>query len=394
MLLGNVFAQLLPLLALPIVTRIYSPENFGVYGLFLAVFGVFASVACLRFEFAILQAPDLTRAGDIFWGAVLCALLLSVATLIAAIFLVDNNLYGLGWMLLLIPPALFIHGLVQAITYLLNRERQYKAIVGIRIIQSSLGLIFILLFSQINLTTQGLILGHVGGLIGALFFGYFMVRSMVKAIDFKRTSSELYNFSGFALFSSPGALLNNASTSAPLFFVQSYHGANSVGLMNIVNRYVGSPLNLVSSSMSQVLHQMIAANEFDDLPKEVLRISAVLAGMGLVLIISVYFLGDELVLTLLGPSWADAVEVLKILVISLSVRFVVSPLSCVLLLDRFLDRLFKWQLLSLIVTLSVFAIFADLSFLDLLAVYVFADVFLYAIYYVLILFAAKELRGY
>ncbi len=58
LLVGGVMAQALPLLLGPLLTRLFSPAEFGLFHLFAAVAANAAVVACARFEFALPLAAD------------------------------------------------------------------------------------------------------------------------------------------------------------------------------------------------------------------------------------------------------------------------------------------------------------------------------------------------
>ena len=51
---GTMFAQLLPLLITPLLTRLYSPESFGLFANFIAITAIISSIVSLRLEMAIL----------------------------------------------------------------------------------------------------------------------------------------------------------------------------------------------------------------------------------------------------------------------------------------------------------------------------------------------------
>ena len=62
---GTLIAQALPFFTSPILSRIYSPENFGVYGLFTSIVGVTAVLATGRYELAIMLPKKETDARTI-----------------------------------------------------------------------------------------------------------------------------------------------------------------------------------------------------------------------------------------------------------------------------------------------------------------------------------------
>ncbi len=50
---GTAFAQLIGFICLPILTRLYTPEDYSVLGVYVAIVSILSVVSCLRFEIAI-----------------------------------------------------------------------------------------------------------------------------------------------------------------------------------------------------------------------------------------------------------------------------------------------------------------------------------------------------
>ena len=61
LLAGGALAQALPLLLGPLLTRLYTPEQFGRYAVFAALAANLGVVACARYEFALVDAPESYR---------------------------------------------------------------------------------------------------------------------------------------------------------------------------------------------------------------------------------------------------------------------------------------------------------------------------------------------
>lgn len=50
---GTAVAQLITILVLPVLARIYTPEDFSLLAVYAAVLGILLTVTCLRFKIAI-----------------------------------------------------------------------------------------------------------------------------------------------------------------------------------------------------------------------------------------------------------------------------------------------------------------------------------------------------
>ncbi len=80
--LGTVLGQASSVLAAPILTRLYSPAEFGTLAVFSALLFTFSSIAALRYEMAFTLVEE-TR--DILNLAVVCAGALVLTTLVMAL---------------------------------------------------------------------------------------------------------------------------------------------------------------------------------------------------------------------------------------------------------------------------------------------------------------------
>ena len=63
---GTTIAQAIPIAISPILTRLYTPEDFGVVGLFGAISGIFGAIATGKYELAIMLPKKDEDAINIF----------------------------------------------------------------------------------------------------------------------------------------------------------------------------------------------------------------------------------------------------------------------------------------------------------------------------------------
>lgn len=85
---GAVLGQAITVLVSPILTRLYSPEDFGVFGVYASILGIVTVIASLRYEYALPLPEDDAIAANIL---ALCFLLLLGMTGLIALLV-----YGLG----------------------------------------------------------------------------------------------------------------------------------------------------------------------------------------------------------------------------------------------------------------------------------------------------------
>ncbi|MDZ7775662.1 MAG: hypothetical protein U5L09_08740 [Bacteroidales bacterium] len=55
---GNTAAKLIGILSAPVITRLYSPEDYGVFSVFASAVAVIGALSTLRYAVAIPIAPE------------------------------------------------------------------------------------------------------------------------------------------------------------------------------------------------------------------------------------------------------------------------------------------------------------------------------------------------
>ena len=157
----------------PILTRLYSPEEFGPVVLFTAFISIFSNVSGLRFELAIVIAPNDNKAKELLRLSVFLNLIFAIVfTLIGVIaYKPLCNVFQLGeapW-LFLVAPVFAITGIVEALMHWNNRERKRKKMSANRIVSASSAAGYKLVHPVLSIIPgDGLIIGHIIGQLAAL----------------------------------------------------------------------------------------------------------------------------------------------------------------------------------------------------------------------------------
>ncbi|MBC7726892.1 MAG: polysaccharide biosynthesis protein, partial [Microbacteriaceae bacterium] len=132
LLAGGALAQALPLLLGPWLTRLYRPEDFGVYHLFAPLAANAAVVACARYEFALPLAQGEAEASAL---RTLCLRLLALTVMLSGAAAVAWALStGTLWPLWL-PAAVGALGLLSLATLNATRAQRFRGLAVARVVQ-------------------------------------------------------------------------------------------------------------------------------------------------------------------------------------------------------------------------------------------------------------------
>ncbi|MBX2951464.1 MAG: oligosaccharide flippase family protein [Leadbetterella sp.] len=389
---GAGLSQAIPMLFSPVLARIFSPEQFGVFSVFLAASTVLAILATGLYELAIVKAKRLRDAFHLVvlvqWIAVfVCSLLLAFIIIYEQFFhpTIDLSINGVG--LYLLPVSVFTIALFNGLNYWLNRNRAYTKISLVKLLQSLGVTLLSIAIGLLGFKENGLILGLVFGnfmTILPLLIYLFNKRSEINKQELRKAAMENSSFPKVVL---PSTLMNTVASYCPVFFITYYFSAEIVGNFTMTTRILTAPVAIISVAVGQIYYKRVAdmVNFYKEpLSVDLLRTSKLLALISLVLFIPLYFFGNDLLVLVLGQQWQAAGTYLQILVFGVMLRFIVSPLSTALLATQYVKFLSLWQGLYFLSILVVFYFTRHLEILSVLKIYVLNEVLMYSFYYLLI----------
>ena len=398
---GTTLAQAIPIAISPILTRIYTPEEFGLFGIFVAIVSIISVIATARYELAIMQPKYDKDVDNLAVLSMAVAAIISLVTLvIVSVFNQDiadfvGNQEIKPW-LYFVPVSVFLMGLFQSCNYWYNRKKRYAEIAKAKVVQSGGNVTTNLAAAPAPWNGFGLILGH---LIGQLVAVVILVKRRFKdgskqhKISKARCMALAKRYRKFPMLSTPGALLDSASMQLPVLLISRFFDTAAAGFFNFTYRYIGGPLALISQALAQVLLQKVAtADERDIYPFVLVALKRlVLASIPFVLVINCF--GEMLFGFVFGEAWQVAGQYATILIFSIAIRFIVSPLSMVMTLERNIKLGVTWQAMYFVSVVTTLIVASDWPIEQFLIAFVVQDVVLYCIYLMFILTACNRMAA-
>jgi O-antigen/teichoic acid export membrane protein len=263
---GSTISQIIALAIYPILTEIYTPEEHGLFSLYLGIIAITGIISTGRYQMAILMPAEDKKAVNIAALGLFLAIILSLILLLIVIFfrksiaLVFNN-PNIEYWLLFVPLSTLMIGIFQVSIYWHNRFKKFRNTAAGNLTQSIAN-------SGVKLSTSaqipsggGLIFGAIiGQIAGSMFFLWSWLKgfrgsfSSISWKMMKQVGREYYKFPGFNL---PNNLLNSISNSLPVFLISAYFGAAQLGLYSLGFTMIFRPMNLITNSMEQVFSQRL-----------------------------------------------------------------------------------------------------------------------------------------
>lgn len=389
---GTAFAQVISVASYPILTRIFSPVEFGDYAIYTSLLNIFGTVVTGRYELAIMLPPSRSEALKIFLVAILIAsgfsvaipILLYIVSQYTSLKLIED-IYQFGFLLV----SFFLFGYLNAVTYLSNRLGNYKLISKTKVLQSAGTIAVQLLLGFLALKKWGLTSGYTMGLLLACALATYTLK--LKPNGTKTGKDQLTQvaskYKRFLYINAPSSLLDNISLFIPVFFIKMGYGKETLGYYSIALRMATLPATLIGQAVAQIFFKKISAlyHNRPAMLSELNKTVRMLFLVGLPIAIGMATLSPFVFRIVFGSTWEVAGRMLQVISISFLIRFVVSPISSVFIATEQLGLLARWQLcyFFLLSLASYFGI-KYLSVIDLLFLYAGLDIVIYLYYYYLI----------
>ena len=395
---GTTIAQAIPIAISPILTRMYSPESFGVLAIFISVATVISVIANLRYQLAIVQPKkDEDAAAIVILSMIIAAIISSLSLVIIIIFNQDISLWLdsdlVGSWLYLTPISVLVFGIYQPMNYWFVRKQYYKNIATSKVSQGAFGGLAQLILGPMSIGPLGLISGHIIGQVTALIVlikSFFNDYQSFKTVKLNKVTANMTQYKRLPKYSAPGAVINSLSAQMPNFFIARYFDLVATGFFGLVFRVLNVPLALISGALGQVLLQRLANGESGSKQVNNERIFLFKIFLILLIIILPFVLiirsyGEEIFAIIFGEEWRVAGEMAGIVVIAIAIRFSVSPLSAVMALERNIKMGVAWQFFYLGTLSFTLMYFSNYPLLTFLKAFVIHELILYLLYLVIIL---------
>jgi O-antigen/teichoic acid export membrane protein len=339
---GSALAQIITFLFVPFLTRLYSPEIFGILGVFMSFVSIISPVAAFCYPIAIpipkfdSDAINLARL-SILIGFFVSFIMVLVFYFLGASLVSIFNLQGLNHYLFLIPLTLFVNVVLQVMQQWFVRKKAYKASSKISIFQSSLTNLAKLIFGYISPTAITILLVTILGNVIYTFLLIFNKKSLRLRLTFlKPTNVRLFlqshysiaiKYYDFALFRSPQVFINSISLSFPVLILSAYFGAASAGFYTIANLAIVMPSMIVGKSVSDVFYPRVvdAKRKGENISLIITEATLGMVFIGAIPFLLVFLYGESIFGFILGDQWLLAGRYASWLSIMLFFGFVNKP---------------------------------------------------------------------
>lgn len=337
---GTIVAQFITFGLSFVLTRMYLPDAFGRYTIFMGVAGVLAAAATGAFDRVIVlaktlqearQAATLTMVTSVS-VALIIVLMISVLILtgessIMPIPIIDAAIF--------LPAFILCYAGAQVFIYSSLREDRVQFLSVIKVVQSAVMGIVQLSTAGIS-AISGLIMGNVSGLFILAVVGAhwrWKIGSFRRDLKVNSLLTAARANIRFPQYIMPNELIDNLSNQVPILLIGTFFTLSDAGHYGLAIMMLSAPSALVGRAMGQAFLQYLGSHGDDTLQLRQLmyRVWGVMAMVSIMPFAAILIAGDAIFSIAFGSQWELSGTVAQALSILLFVKFVSSPTSTVYL---------------------------------------------------------------
>lgn len=333
---GTLVGHGLVVLVSPLLTRLYSPEEFGLLGVFTALSGIVGSSIALRYDFAVpVAGTDEEAAGLVVTAlAAVAGLTLALGLVVGRLgpWLAEvTNTPGLVAVLCLLPLSLLLWGGSLPLSFWSIRRDAYRVVAVNRTLRFLAQALAQLGLGLLGAGGPGLVLGLLLGYLASL--GHFLRalpavdRARLRAVRPARVAALAARHWRYPAFSSSSGLLQAASQFLPTILMATLYGPTVAGWFALAQRMLELPVALLSTSASAVYLGELRGLDGAGVRRLFLRTAGRFLALGGLGMAPLLVAGPQLFALVFGEPWRAAGAMAQCLVAVQLARFVVIPIS-------------------------------------------------------------------
>lgn len=256
--LGALLAQLIAIVFSPVLSRLFTPNNFGELGKIVAFSSIFVGVASLRYDLAIVLSKSAFETKQLI--KVSHALIFIISLISIPVYAVTYKVFD-PYILLSIIVIIYLNSVYNLIVNIYTRYKRFKSIAILKMINKVTTVGTQIGLGVFGLGSFGLIIGQVLGLFLTLVYSSIKSLKIFKKVIFVGRGS--YNQAKpiikkhyrFPMFSAPQNFLNSLSQNAPILLLDRFFGETMIGLYWFAYRIIQMPIVFFSNSIRQTFYQ-------------------------------------------------------------------------------------------------------------------------------------------
>lgn len=402
---GTAFAQALTILALPFITRLYSPEDFSVLAVYTSISVMISVVACMRLEIAIPMPEDDGEAANLLALALCSCTVVAVSTGVFFWIFPEQIVKltgqpGLRPYLWSLPPAIWLASGYVALTFWATRKKRFSAVAKTRVSQALGSVSAQFGFGLLpGFGPFGLLLGQIissgAGVLGLGRTALKDDRRSISRVNLREMRRVLHDYDRFPKYSTFDAFASSAGIQLPIIMIAAMALGPDAGYLLLATRAMAAPLGLIGGAVSQVyLSRAPTEARAGRLGPFTAGVIGGLIKSGVGPLLFVGLVASELFPLVFGQKWSRAGELVAWMTPWFVMQFLSNPVSMAMHVTGSQRLALILQIFGLVLRVSVVGIAGILAPQYIVELYAVSGFLFYLAHFVVVVkLAGIDVRG-
>ena len=263
---GTAISQAILFFATPLLSRIFTPDDFGVFSVYAAIVSIIASVSSWKYELAIMLPEKEKDVQSLLFLSLIATLITAIIVfLLILVFKPLLAMYAtkqINTFIWIVPLGVLFAGWLQVLISFGTKKKMFKNISIGRATQSAAGVGTQGVIGGFELFSKGLIWGKLTGDILAFLY---LLTTQIKNhfINIRLWSKEgiqvnAKRYKDFPKYQSFAQFLSSLSQNIPFLLFSSFFNLEVVGFYMLAIRVLHAPTTLIARSTKEVFYQKAA----------------------------------------------------------------------------------------------------------------------------------------
>jgi len=344
---GTLAANVLSMFFSPVITRLFTPENFGAFAFFSTIGSIILKSSTLSFDQAIIIVNDDENA--ISLSALAFSAMIVIAILFVSIIYVFNQPFSMLFNQLdfhqysfLLLFFIFSKGGLNIGNNLLIRKKKFRNVAEGKFLES--------LFSGIIKIVFGFFIGaNVSGLLGGLILGttcafifigikninIYSYKKIIK-VNIKKMGCVGKRYQDFAKYNYWTSLVNHISQNMTVLFLSVFYTPEIIGFYALGRRMVTLPVEYLSDSFYKVYLQSVSEKitKNQAIVNAMKKATLYLVLIGIIPFSVLFIYGPSLFSFVFGQAWETSGDIVRLLIPGYFMVFINRPAQAAFLVLR------------------------------------------------------------
>lgn len=389
---GGLLAQIIYFATIPLLSRLYSVEDFAQLSIFASLLVILNSISCLRYDVAITLAE---KKSDVFKLCLISFIISTVFSIVLLIILLIGAVFEFwSFFWLLLGFSVWFSSVFNIYLNYCLRWKKYKKISSIKVAQVALMSTFQILIAYVypRIGAIGLILGQmINYLVGGIFqLKKVLMLRKIKKINIESLREVGVRYLNYFKFSTFDSIFNLVGLHLPIILLTLFYDKLAMGLFYMGMRLIQTPLSLIMSSIGQLYYSNIQENTNSGVFFYTLKFVFVLILIAVFGSCGYLLIAGNLIDLILGDSWKDLPEMTFWLLPWFIMQLIASPISSVMYVINSHQKMMYLTLFGFIIRVVPLFFLLNIGSIYVIEIFCLLNSLYYFICLLVFLFCAKK----